>query len=129
VRETAEILRDSIRETDRLFSLGGEEFMIVCPNVDGNQLLECAERLRALIEVNTVIVGNTTHHVTMSVGVASNQDVPQRTADELLRRSQQALLSAQQQGCNRLVCWEASNEFDPLEVLSIPSNLQQVAGR
>ncbi len=129
VRETAEILHDSIRETDRLFSLGGEEFMIVCPNVDGNQLLECAERLRALVEVNTVIVGNTTHHVTMSVGVASNQDAALRTADELLRRSQQALLSAQQQGCNRVVCLESPSDVDHFDVLSVPNSFQRVAGR
>ena len=109
VRETAEILRDSIRETDQLFSLGDEEFLIVGPNVDLANAFDCAERLRALVAVNTVIVGNEAHHVNVSAGVASNEQ-HLSGADELLRAAQQALYSAQQDGRNRVACYEAERK-------------------
>ena len=111
VRETAEILRDSIRETDQLFSLGDEEFLIVGPNVDLTNAFDCAERLRALVSVNTVIVGDQAHHVTVSAGVASNEQ-NLCGADELLRAAQQALYSAQQDGRNRVACYETERKSD-----------------
>ncbi|HZZ71483.1 MAG TPA: GGDEF domain-containing protein [Pirellulales bacterium] len=118
VCETAEILRDSIRETDRLFALGDEEFLIVGPNLDASNAQECAERLRALVEVNTVIIRQTTHHVSISLGVACTTHAV-GSEDDLLRTAQQALFAAQFQGQNCVVCCEAAPaERRPLRLAS-----------
>lgn len=50
IKETAQIIRDSIRETDIFARWGGEEFALLLPDTDKMQAAELAERLRKKIE-------------------------------------------------------------------------------
>lgn len=46
----ARILQENIRNTDAIGRWGGEEFVIVCPNLDDQQSVQMAEKLREIIE-------------------------------------------------------------------------------
>ncbi len=105
LRETLDIVQDAVRQSDSLFSLGGEEFLIVCPGTDLTAATECAERLRGLIAVNTVSAGGGAQHVTVTAGVAANGPAI-REAEELLHAAQQTLYRAQQLGRNRVVSYD-----------------------
>jgi diguanylate cyclase (GGDEF)-like protein len=68
--EVAERLRGVLREGDHVGRIGGDEFLVVCPEVDsGEQAREIAERI-ALTLTASVDVGPHTVAMRASVGVA-----------------------------------------------------------
>lgn len=61
------LLQDFFRDTDTVFRIGGEEFLVVVYNIDETKSLDLAEKLRLKIE-RTPLVPD--HTVTVSIGVA-----------------------------------------------------------
>lgn len=86
-----------IRQTDVLARWGGEEFMILAPNCDGQSAFELAEKLRRLIEEFVFAEVGT---VTCSFGVTQFQDGD--TAETLTSRVDEALYAAKRAGRNRV---------------------------
>jgi diguanylate cyclase (GGDEF)-like protein len=90
LEELGRILRAAVAEPDLVGRFGGDEFVIAVPNVDEDDALELAERLRQQIErlgLCTVSIG---------VSVADHDE----SSKEFLDRADQALLSAKQAGRN-----------------------------
>jgi diguanylate cyclase (GGDEF)-like protein len=89
----AAALRQSVRDSDAVGRLGGEEFLLVLPGVDGPAAVEAAERARmALAEVR--VHGRS---LDCSAGVATCPDDAQ-DAPELLERADAALYAAKHGG-------------------------------
>jgi diguanylate cyclase (GGDEF)-like protein len=86
-------LRAVIRETDAAGRLGGEEFVLVLPGVDGDAAAEAAERARAAL-AEVVVHGRP---LESSAGVASYPDDATEAA-ELLERADAALYAAKHAG-------------------------------
>jgi diguanylate cyclase (GGDEF)-like protein len=92
------LLRAAIRETDTAGRWGGEEFLIVSPQVGLDGALQMAERLRERIAHATLpAVGSKT----CSFGVAELR--PGETIEEMVRRADAALYRAKRSGRNRVV--------------------------
>jgi len=68
--ETVRRIRDSLRAEDLVGRLGGEEFVAVLPNTDGQSALAAAERTRAAFARAPMPVGSGEPLVTVPVGVA-----------------------------------------------------------
>ncbi|MFU8788345.1 MAG: diguanylate cyclase [Methylobacter sp.] len=66
----AKLMRQAARSNDIVCRLGGEEFLIIAPNVDGITALSLAERIRRSIEENQPPTVALTRPVTVSIGVA-----------------------------------------------------------
>lgn len=100
LREAAEVLRVSARRGDSVCRIGGEEFLVICPNTDIKSALQSAERLRATLAAHRIDIGQSPHYITISVGVASRHA---KTADidALVSLADQALYAAKQAGRNR----------------------------
>ncbi len=60
-------LKDFLRDSDKVFRIGGEEFLILLYNTDEANSIETAEKIRKGIENLSLIPGRT---VTVSIGVA-----------------------------------------------------------
>ncbi|MCS0058826.1 GGDEF domain-containing protein [Vibrio parahaemolyticus] len=72
----AKVLDSSVRESDIVARLGGEEFVIVLPNTDLEEATALAERLRiALSQRGFVTENNQAVNVTCSFGVITSDDV------------------------------------------------------
>lgn len=71
---TTKIMRKCARATDIPCRLGGEEFLIICPNTDGEEALLLAERIRQMIESNQVETVALLNPMTVSIGVACSCD-------------------------------------------------------
>ncbi|MGN6144720.1 MAG: GGDEF domain-containing protein [Mesorhizobium sp.] len=100
LKAVARCLMDMTRYHDVVARLGGEEFAVVAPNMDAEQLARFAERIRKAIAGMAVLSGNVRLAVTASVGLAVWNR--KETADEFYRRADRHLYEAKRQGRNRI---------------------------
>jgi len=109
LRAVTRAIEKSLREYDRphVYRYGGEEFVVLIPNVTRDQACRIGERIR----------GNVADHtdVTVSAGISHYKE----NADDLetlIRYADRALYQAKETGRNRVVL------FDPAAPFQIPMN-------
>lgn len=98
IREIAETLTKACRDNDTAARLGGEEFALLCANVDGTRAEMAAKRLHEILTQQQVEgIG----HITVSIGVAA---CPEHANSErtLYAASDAALYVAKNEGRNRI---------------------------
>jgi two-component system cell cycle response regulator len=95
-------LESAIRERDRLFRYGGEEFAVL-GQMEAADALALARRAVTAVASRLLDAGGRPVSITCSAGVGAL--LPTDTSgDELLARADQALYAAKRQGRNRAVC-------------------------
>ncbi len=101
LREVASAIESVTRVGDVTARVGGEEFLVICSNVDLEGALQSAERLRAAVAERILSAGGYHGSVTVSVGVAARGP---RTPniDALLKAADRACYVAKQCGRNRV---------------------------
>ena len=115
LRQVASRLQSEIRSSDWCFRYGGEEFLLVFPEMDVEQAWEKAEKLRQWFAANPLEIGDASVKVTVSGGIAAltayDHDVI-----TLIQRADLALYSAKHQGRNRMLVGSLSHasSFTPL---------------
>ena len=90
----------NIRSVDRFGRYGGEEFLLVLPDMDTERAMRAVDRLRAIIADLDWSAFSPGMKVTMSAGVAMLN--PNETSDTFLARADSALYAAKAQGRNRI---------------------------
>ena len=106
LKQIAETLSSVFGRSGELTArVGGEEFVVVLPNIDANQAYDAAQRLRAsLAERELPHSGSAvSSFVTLSIGVAELDPETMDHFDQLLQRADQALYRAKHQGRDRVV--------------------------
>lgn len=103
LREVAEAMRLGVRGEDIVCRYGGEEFIVILPEIATHAAMERAELLRRLVsDLALRYHGQPLRQVTISVGVAMFPDNSD-DADELLRSADHAMYAAKHKGRNRVV--------------------------
>ena len=97
LRRMADLARQVSRDSDMLFRLGGDEFLLFLPGVNAAGAAVIAERLRQAVATSTTPGG---HKVTVSIGLA--QHAPKDTVDDWIRKADVALYDAKEKGRNRI---------------------------
>jgi len=100
-----EILRHVTRDQDLCFRYGGEEFLLVLPDLDLTGAIAVAERVRQAVEEDE---GSGLPPVTISGGVALCDPADGSDPFPLLRRADTALYLAKHAGRNRIAADEVS---------------------
>jgi len=100
LRHFADVLRQTIRETDIPGRLGGEEFAVLLPETQAEQAAQLARRLGRTIGSATVCTETSNVSYTASIGIS--RFLPEDTPDSLLARADQALYRAKQGGRDRV---------------------------
>jgi diguanylate cyclase (GGDEF)-like protein len=90
----------NIRSVDRFGRYGGEEFLLVLPDLSRDDATRALERLRAIIADLDWSAFSPGMQVTISAGVATLR--PNETSDTLLARADRALYTAKARGRNRI---------------------------
>ncbi len=92
-----------IRGFDTAIRLGGEEFVVLMPNVEGRSAFAAANRLRMMIEAQPFQIADDGQAlpVTISIGVATGL-AGEIALNGLLERADQALYAAKNGGRNRV---------------------------
>jgi diguanylate cyclase (GGDEF)-like protein len=101
LKEVAEVLRTNARKGEDVARIGGEEFLVLCPNTTLSQAAIGAERLRAAVEAHVVQTATFTGHVTVSLGVAERTE-EMSGADALLKAADDAVYAAKSAGRNQV---------------------------
>jgi len=102
LKRVADRMKETLRRYDILGRIGGEEFLIVSPGTTQAEAVVLAERVRRSIGRETIIEGNKEVSVTVSAGVALLSKADDGT-EMLLKRADDALYRAKQEGRNRVV--------------------------
>ena len=104
LRKLAAILRDSFRQSDTVGRYGGEEFVIILPEIDLRSGEQKLETLRQLVAGTPITLGarGGKVHVTISAGLASFPD-DCHDPDELFALADQRMFQAKAEGRNRVV--------------------------
>jgi diguanylate cyclase (GGDEF)-like protein/PAS domain S-box-containing protein len=101
LQQFAALCRDSLRDSDLLARIGGEEFVILFPETTCAAALEVAERIRAATaQAGVAATAGPTVYFTTSIGITEFADVD-AGIDALLSRADRALYDAKRSGRNR----------------------------
>lgn len=99
-----DIIGAVIRDTDSMYRIGGEEFVVLLIGSPQDPALNIAERIRALVESSDIIEDMT---ITISLGVAELNQV--ESGDEWMHRADKGMYEAKHRGRNR-VCVDGHHD-------------------
>jgi len=102
----AALLESQARASDVVCRFGGEEFLLLLPNMAHDNALARAERWRVEFGQTSTQAGGRQVRATLSIGIASfpqHADAP----SELIRYADMALYQAKAQGRNQVVLYQA----------------------
>ncbi len=95
------LIKKSMRSSDSAYRYGGEEFMVILPETEGNKGMFVAERIRSdfknkmFYPTAEVIV-----HLTVSIGIA--QYIDRENLTDFIKRVDENMYKAKEQGKDRL---------------------------
>jgi len=99
----ADVVRSALRKEDMVVRYGGEEFVVLLPEVPGPGAVVVAGRIRRAVAAASIEAGGQSFPITVSLGVAARLDEGPESIDELLERADNALQLAKERGRNRVV--------------------------
>lgn len=95
---------EHMRPYDKIFRVGGEEFILCMQSTDTNSAFEMVERLREGIAATAIEINkNEEIHITASFGIAAIE--PNVTIEETIEHADEALYKAKSEGRNCTRIW------------------------
>jgi diguanylate cyclase (GGDEF)-like protein/PAS domain S-box-containing protein len=98
LQEVSEIVRASIREEDKLFRWGGDEFILLIPGKASEDAYKVAERVRKSIEENNFGI----QHDKIIISTGAGEYKTGESIDQFVSRVDDALLAAKSGGRNKV---------------------------
>jgi diguanylate cyclase (GGDEF)-like protein len=106
LRETAQVIRKSVRDTDLVIRFGGEEFLVLLIDVNPGESVEIANKIRLNMESNSMKVPDGTLTKTISLGVSEFPADSERVW-QAIKFADVALYEAKKTGRNKVVRFAA----------------------
>jgi diguanylate cyclase len=103
LRHAATLTSSTVRSTDLVGRLGGEEFIVLLPNTSIDLGRRIAEKIRQRLEASVVMWEGNRIPVTASFGLSSTTAEEKRDFDHLYTEADKALYLAKQRGRNRVI--------------------------
>lgn len=122
--QTINVIRETIRETDVIARIGGEEFILLLPHTAREGALLLAERILQVVRNNQVSIKEISHRhdsvaqialqVTVTIGGATCE-TSSTNLDEMMSHADRLLYAAKQAGRDRFII-EAMPRKKPIEL-------------
>jgi len=114
LRESAALVRQSIRDTDIGARYGGEEFAVILPKTHLSGALAVAERIwrelgKKVYRTDSQASGRQELRVTASIGLAFYPSKDIGTSESLVKYADEALYQAKRSGRNTICLYQAQN--------------------
>ena len=103
VKHVAALVARTVRSTDLVGRLGGEEFIILVPATNLVAARKLAEKVRARLEANPTPWQTTAIPATASIGIAGCTSAENLGFDRLYNDADKSLYIAKQRGRNQVV--------------------------
>ena len=98
LKNISSVLQANIRNSDMLFRIGGEEFIVIFPNTNLEKSKQAIEKIRKSISLNLTL--NRKINITLSIGLT--EITRQDTKDSIFKRVDNFLYSSKKNGKNRV---------------------------
>jgi diguanylate cyclase (GGDEF)-like protein len=99
--EASLVMQELRRDTDFLGRLGGEEFMLLCPQTTADGAAALAERIRSRLAGEAFLINGTKVWLTASFGIS--QLGSDKDAERMLIEADKALYEAKRSGRDRII--------------------------
>jgi diguanylate cyclase (GGDEF)-like protein len=109
LKQFARILREEVREIDRVGRYGGEEFMMLLAGTVLDAAVTFAERVRKRVEAHTFTFAGGSIRRTVSFGVSAWPHPRVRDPEVLVRAADDALYVAKETGRNRVIRFDSAD--------------------
>jgi diguanylate cyclase (GGDEF)-like protein len=114
LQQLADVLRSTVRASDTVCRVGGEEFAVILPSCTSSDALGLAARLKdALLHTPADSVGE----ITISTGVAFAPEHAMN-ARELVACAEAAMMTAKAQGKDRVIVFEDADAERPADEIN-----------
>ncbi|TCT21166.1 diguanylate cyclase [Thiobaca trueperi] len=100
--EFAAMLEANVRPYDLVGRHGGEEFILVTLDTDGDQTAALLDRLRIIVRDRIFVFEGQSLRITFSAGVASSQETVPVSAESLIAEADRRLYTAKAQGRDQI---------------------------
>ena len=102
IQSVASTIQKNCRDSDSVFRFGGEEFLTLLPKTSMSEAIKLAEKIRNSIANSPTFSDKLIIETTASAGV-SKWDSQEKNIESTLKRADDALYQAKEQGRNRVV--------------------------
>lgn len=109
LRKVSNTLQSTVRRSDIVGRVGGEEFSIFLPNTNLEGAQQLAEKLRVSIESIHMEADGTSIQITASIGVAV-KGMTDESIQQIQQHADSAMYEAKRNGRNRVSCFVANSE-------------------
>ena len=99
LQDIVQLLKHAVREKDKVFRFGGEEFLLLLPHTTQTQAYEIAERIRQFISKNLKNPDN--ESITISIGIATYSN--EKSPEEIIKIADENLYKAKDNGRNCVI--------------------------
>ena len=128
LRQTAERLKQCVRETDTVTRLGGDEFTIILAQIRATRDPESvAEHVLRSLATPFIIAGNE-HFLSASIGIALYPE-DGKSAEDLLRNADTAMYRAKEGGRGRFVYFEERMNVAAVARVNLERDLRRAIDR
>ena len=100
LKEVARAIQTTVRGGDSVCRLGGEEFLVICPNTDLKSAFHASERLRKMVSALRIKAEGADIQCTISIGAAC-KEADMVDADAMVNAADKALYAAKHLGRDR----------------------------
>jgi diguanylate cyclase (GGDEF)-like protein len=106
LKALAALLSGSVRAVDLVARFGGEEFVVLQPEMSADQSLVAAERMRSQVEAHPVGIGGGAPPVAVTISVGAATSVGAALAlEDLIARADKAVYRAKRAGRNQVCAY------------------------
>ena len=108
-------IQEGIRESDIFGRFGGEEFVLLLPNITLKDGIKKANFIRKLIEKIRIDTAEGELKFTASFGITKFHHGQKDTISKALQRADEALYVAKEGGRNKVVCYDKEKNVTPVK--------------
>jgi diguanylate cyclase (GGDEF)-like protein len=99
LKQSAHTIKSALRTEDVICRMGGDEFLVICPDTDLDSALVCAERVRQAMSKLAIQVGSISLGSSVSIGVAQRVS-SMADVSALIKRADEGVYLAKAGGRN-----------------------------
>jgi diguanylate cyclase (GGDEF)-like protein len=128
LRRTARRLDSALRPGDTVARFGGDEFVMLCTELDGPDTAQLIAARLAETMREPFRVGEIEHRVAASIGIATANG-PERSAEDLIREADAAMYRAKERGRGRHETYDEAMRAHATKQLRVANELAQAIER